>query len=115
MHFFALSAALLPLTSFVAASPMIEKRAMSAHQMVLNINNITQQSAHLKPIASSINPGILGVVKRQSNPFEPLIDGFSAIIKTADADIRAMDGTKPFGTADAEKVCKAFSEVSVIR
>jgi len=41
-----------------------------------------------------------------------MIEGFQGIINTAQTDVKAMEGTQPFGAADAQLVCAAFTDVS---
>jgi hypothetical protein len=63
---------LLPLMAFTSlvAGAAIEKRALTAAQMVTNINQITQLSMQLQPVVSSIQTGETAIAKRQSNPFQ---------------------------------------------
>ncbi|KAF2762484.1 hypothetical protein EJ05DRAFT_471496 [Pseudovirgaria hyperparasitica] len=82
--------------------------------MVANINQITQLSQDLQPIASSIQTGETVIAKRQQNPFEPVIRGFSEIINVAQRDIENMDGTGKYPDAEAQQVCNAFSTFVVV-
>jgi hypothetical protein len=63
--------ALLP---FLASTPLvasaaIQKRALTAAQMVTNINQITQQSMQFQSVVSAIQTGDTAIAKRQYNPF----------------------------------------------
>jgi hypothetical protein len=114
MHFSTICTGLLSVAGLAAAAPTVEKRAVTAAQMVANINAITQQSQALQPVASNIQTGGTAIAKRQFfNPAEPLITGFQGIIQTATTDINAMDGTQPYGDADAQSVCTAYHNVSI--
>jgi len=109
------SGAITPFLSSAAILP----RALTSKQMVANINTITTMSQNLQPIAASIPTGENAIFRRQddssdSNPFEAVIDGFEGIISTASTDVTAMKGTKPYGKADAEAVCSAFSDFVVV-
>lgn len=115
MRFSTICTGLLSAVSLAAAAPTVEKRALTAQQMVDNINTITDQSRQLRPVVMNIQTGDTAIAKRQfSNPFEPVITGFQQIIRTATDDITSMDGTQPYNDADAQKVCNAFSNVRLI-
>jgi hypothetical protein len=59
--------ALAATTAF--ASPM-EKRAVTASQMVANIDQLTKMSQDLTLVANNIDSGNTAISKRQSNPFQ---------------------------------------------
>nr|POE62934.1 hypothetical protein CFP56_03837 [Quercus suber] len=103
MRFSITFAALLSSAALTVASPIVEKRAMTAQQMVTNINKITQLSENLQHVVSKIQTGSNIIFRRQSNPFETVIEGFSNIIQVANDDISQMDGTKPFKDSDAQQ------------
>lgn len=114
MQFFATFVAALSVAA-TANAAAISKRALTAQQMVDNINAITQQSQMLQPVVSNIQTGQTSIESSQlSNPFQPVIAGFQAIIKTASTDINAMSGTQPYDAADAQGVCTAFRDFVVV-
>ncbi|KAI9727259.1 MAG: hypothetical protein M1828_006878 [Chrysothrix sp. TS-e1954] len=109
MQFVTLALAAAAAVSQGVTGLAIEKRAMTAQQMVDAINAITQVSRDLLPVVANIQTGDTAFAKRQDNPFQPVVDGFNQEIRTLQDDITAMDGTQPFSAADAAPVCDAFS------
>jgi hypothetical protein len=119
MHFSSLfTPVVVLLATAVSASP-IEKRALTADQLVTAINTITQQAKSLTTIANKINPEngvpLLGPTSGSgSTNFNDVISGIQGIIKTGTADIQNMQGTQTYTDAAAEqKVCDAFATVSL--
>ncbi|GAB7354445.1 hypothetical protein MBLNU459_g4933t1 [Dothideomycetes sp. NU459] len=112
MHFLKIAAPFMALAS--SASAGLLRRSMSSEAMVANINNITQQSSNLMPVVMNIQAPVevLGdsLRKRQTNPFEPVINGFRDIITTAQDDITAMSGTPAYSDSEAQPVCDAFTD-----
>ncbi|RMZ00937.1 hypothetical protein D0860_07800 [Hortaea werneckii] len=107
----------LALTSAVSgAAIQNEKRAITADQMVANIQKITQLSQDLQPVANAINTGDNAIFKRQltTNAFQPTIDGLQQIIRVAYDDIDNMPGTGDYTAANAQPVCDAFSDFVVV-
>lgn len=113
MRFSTIATGLLSIAGLAAAAPTVEKRALTAQQMVDAINGLTTQSQNLQPIVSNIQTGNTIIAKRQSNPFEPAINGLGQLIRTFQDSITKQDGTQPYNDADAQKVCTAFSRVCV--
>jgi hypothetical protein len=119
MHFSSLFTPVVALLATAASASPIEKRAVTADQMVTAIKAITQQSKSLTTVANNINPmngvPLLGPSSGSgSTNFNDLISGLQGIITTASTDIQNMDGTAPYTDAAAEqKVCDAFSNVSL--
>lgn len=116
MHFSNLAFAALGLftISSAAPAPSLQGRALTAAQMVANINQITWLSQQLQPIASNIQTGQTAIGKRQNNPFQPLIQGFNGIINTAQTDIGQMGGTAPYPADEATQVCNAFRDFVIV-
>lgn len=113
MYFSTILTAALPALALASPTPDLSKRSLTAQQMVDNINMITQQSQALQPVISNIQSGDTAISKRQTNPFQPAIDGFQGIIQTGQTVIPMQDGTQPYADADAQKVCTAFHNVSL--
>jgi hypothetical protein len=57
-------------SSSLVSGAALKPRALTASQMVANINAITQQSMTLQPVISNIQTGDSAIAKRQSNPFQ---------------------------------------------
>lgn len=111
MRFFTVIVTSMVLALSVSAAPSIlQPRALTAKQMVDNINIITNMSAQLQPIVQNIR--LSPFEKRQFNSFQPVIKGFQSIIQVAQKDNQAMQGTEPYGDDDAQLVCEAFRGVS---
>lgn len=112
MHFFKFFSA-LALTSVVSgAAIQNEKRAITADQMVDNINKITQLSQDLQPKASAISAD--GLAFLSTSPFQPVIKGFQQIIRVAQDDIDSMSESTQYTAANAQPVCDAFSDFIVV-
>ena len=119
MHFSSLFTPVVALLATTVSASPIEKRAVTADQMVTTINEITQQSKALTTVANKINPmngvPLLGPSSGSgSTNFNDVISGFQGIIQTGTTAIQNMDGTAPYTDAAAEqKVCDAFANVSL--
>ena len=118
MHFSSLFTPVVALLAAAISASPIQKRAVTADQMVTTISKITQQSKALTTVANAINPmngvPLLGPSSSSgSTNFNDLISGFQGIIKTGTDAITAMDGTAPYtDTAAEQPVCDAFANVS---
>lgn len=119
MHFSSLFTPVVALLAAAISASPIQKRAVTADQMVTTISKITQQSKALTTVANAINPmngvPLLGPSSGSgSTNFNDLISGFQGIIKTGTDAITAMDdGTAPYtDTAAEQQVCDAFANVS---
>jgi hypothetical protein len=119
MHFTSLFTPVVALLATAVSASPIEKRAVTADQMVTTINKITQQSKSLTAIANKINPmngvPLLGPSSGSgSTNFNDVITGFQGIITTGTTAITNMEGTQPYtNAAEEQKVCDAFADVSV--
>jgi hypothetical protein len=118
MHFSSLFTPVVALLATAVSASPIEKRALTADQLVTAINTITQQAKSLTTIANKINPEngvpLLGPTSGGSTNFNDVISGIQRIITTTTTDILNMDGTAPYTDAAAEqKVCDAFATVSL--
>jgi hypothetical protein len=119
MHFTSLFTPVVALLATAVSASPIEKRAVTADQMVTTINKITQQSKSLTTIANKINPmngvPLLGPSSGSgSTNFNDVITGFQGIITTGTTAITNMEGTQPYtNAAEEQKVCDAFADVSV--
>jgi hypothetical protein len=119
MHFISLFTPVVALLATAVSASPIEKRAVTADQMVTTINKITQQSKSLTTIANKINPmngvPLLGPSSGSgSTNFNDVITGFQGIITTGTTAITNMEGTQPYtNAAEEQKVCDAFADVSL--
>lgn len=112
MHFSKFFSALALTSAVSGAAIQNEKRAITADQMVENIQKITQLSQDLQPKASAISTDGLGFLT--SSPFQPVIDGFQQIIRVAQDDIDSMSDSTQYTAANAQPVCDAFSDFVVV-
>ncbi|KAI4858081.1 hypothetical protein E4T45_00409, partial [Aureobasidium sp. EXF-8846] len=116
MHFTSLFTPVVALLATAVSASPIEKRAVTADQMVTTINKITQQSKSLTTIANKINPmngvPLLGPSSGSgSTNFNDVITGFQGIITTGTTAITNMEGTQPYtNAAEEQKVCDAFAD-----
>ncbi|KAH0285472.1 hypothetical protein M436DRAFT_85319 [Aureobasidium namibiae CBS 147.97] len=120
MHFSSLFTPIVALLATTVSASPIEKRAVTADQMVTTINKITQQSKALTTVANKINPmngvPLLGPgAGSGSTSFNDVITGFQGIIQTGTTAITNMDGTAAYTDATEEqKVCDAFANFVVV-
>ncbi|KAI6794843.1 hypothetical protein KC363_g3451 [Hortaea werneckii] len=112
MHFSKIFSALALTSAVSGAAIQNEKRAITADQMVDNIQKITQLSQDLQPKADAI--GTDGLDALSTSQFEPVIKGFQQIIRVARRDIDNMAGTGDYTAANAQPVCDAFSDFVVV-
>ncbi|KAI5237553.1 hypothetical protein E4T43_07991 [Aureobasidium subglaciale] len=107
MHFTSVFTPAVALLATAASASPIEKRAVTADQMVATINKITQQSKSLATIAGNLNPmsgvPLLGPGSGSgSTSYQQLITGFQGIITTGTSAISSMDGTQAYTDTAAE-------------
>ncbi|KAI5207199.1 hypothetical protein AUEXF2481DRAFT_43496 [Aureobasidium subglaciale EXF-2481] len=120
MHFTSVFTPAVALLATAASASPVEKRAVTADQMVATINKITQQSKSLATIAGNLNPmsgvPLLGPGSGTgSTSYQQLITGFQGIITTGTTAITSMDGTQAYtDTAAEQQVCDAFSNFVVV-
>jgi hypothetical protein len=118
MHFSSLFTPVVALLATTVSASPIEKRAVTADQMVTTINKITQQSKSLTTIANKVNAmngiPLLGPSSGSgSTNFNDIISGFQGIIQTGTTAIQDMSGTAHYtDTAAEQEVCDAFANVS---
>lgn len=115
MKFTSIIVSLLSISSIGSAAPTISARSLTPTKLVTRINQLNKISQKLQPVISAIETGGNGILKRQTNPFQPAIDGFKQIITVAQTDVTAIAGTKPYNAAHAQPVCTAFNNVSLER
>jgi len=84
-----------------ASATAIAPRTVTAQKLVDEINQITDLSEQLQPVAANIQPG----------NDQPLVVGFKQIIDTLLNDVSSMGALAPFPDEQAQKVCDAFSNV----
>lgn len=70
MQFFATLVSALPLLATASGAAVLQRRAMTAAQVVQSIDQITTLSRQLQPVVSSIQTGDTIIAKRQQNPFQ---------------------------------------------
>ena len=118
MHFSSLFTPVVALLATAVSASPIEKRAVTADQMVTTINKITQQSKSLTTVAKNLNAmngiPLLGPSSGSgSTSFNDITSGFQGIIQTGTTAINDMQGTQPYtDTAAEQEVCDAFANVS---
>ncbi|PMD12183.1 UVI-1 protein [Hyaloscypha hepaticicola] len=94
----------------ITAALLTTVGAMTAPEVVANINIITGQSQALQAPANSINllSGPLFLIGQ--GPFPQIVVGFSQIITTVTDDIQAMQGQQPFSVmSDEQSILDAFT------
>jgi hypothetical protein len=94
----------------LAATLLTSVSAMTAPEVVSNLNTITSQSQQLQGPANSINllSGPLFLIGQ--GPFPQIVIGFTQIINTVTSDIQAMQGVQPFTVeSDEESILMAFT------
>lgn len=108
--------ALVALSSTVLAAPTANsRRALTAQQMVDNINKITAQSQSLEPIVAGIQTAAKS--KRQvadpDDPFNAVTNAFSDMTTEVTADDKGTGSQPTFNATDATMVCNAYTKVSI--
>ena len=120
MHFSTLFTPIVALLATTASASPIEKRAVTADQVVQTLGTITQQSKSLTTIANKINAmdgvPLLGPgAGSGATSFNDVITGLQGIITTGSTAIQDMSSTAPYtDTAAEQKVCDAYANVSVL-
>jgi hypothetical protein len=119
MHFSKLIAPVVALLATTAAASPIEKRAVTATQLVDELTELAKQAKDLQTTAKGIKAtnGLIpfGPSSNGAPNFNDLINGFQGIISTGTGYISVMEGSAPItDTAAEQKVCDAFSNVRKI-
>ncbi|THX43819.1 hypothetical protein D6D10_00834 [Aureobasidium pullulans] len=110
MRFLTLAAPVMALLAATASAGVI-KRDATSDALLASLKDLTQRTQKLTPVVAAIQSPVGGLLKRQTNPFQPVIDGFQDFDKKAQADIEAMPqtGAPISGDAAQKEVCTAFT------
>ncbi|CZT17854.1 uncharacterized protein RCC_03690 [Ramularia collo-cygni] len=99
MRFSTIITGFLSVSGLAAAAPTVEKRALTAQQMVDNINAITKQSQNLQPVVSKLTTGRSVIAKRQIAPpqqYQDALDGLNKLTNFMTEIVKKQDGSQPY-------------------